>query len=90
LRRAIDTCRHPVYVFHWRGERIKQVVTRRWREEQAKHGSQKVLLHTMRHTALLAEERALLRGKGEQAAVVKPLLVPNLSQLAAELEDAVA
>ena len=50
-RRAIDTCRHPVYVFHWRGERIKQVVTRRWREEQAKYGSQKVLLHTMRHTA---------------------------------------
>lgn len=48
--RAIHTDRHPEFVFHWRGDRIKQVVTAKWREVQAQHGDQKVLMHTMRHT----------------------------------------
>jgi integrase len=49
-RRALDVKRHPELVFHWRGERIKQVVTRTWREVQREHGTEKVLLHTMRHS----------------------------------------
>ena len=49
-RRVIDTKGHPELVFHWRGQRIKQVVTKTWREAQAKHGTEKVLMHAMRHT----------------------------------------
>lgn len=51
--RAIHTDRHPEFVFHYRGGKIKQVVTKTWRDTM--HGAlgeqQKVVLHTMRHSA---------------------------------------
>ena len=52
-RRATASDRHPTLVFHWRGEKIHQVVTKRWRREWAATmgGKTKVLLHTMRHSA---------------------------------------
>lgn len=53
-RRAIDPERHPEYVFYYNGRagktRIKQVVTKAWRDHMAQFGTQKVLLHTMRHS----------------------------------------
>lgn len=69
-RRYAAEDRHPEYVFHYRGERITQVLTKAWRAARAAVRMPTVAFHTMRHcgqswlaqSGVDAEMRARLGG----------------------------
>lgn len=48
-RRYAAKDRHPEWVFHYRGERITQVLTKTWRAARAAANLPGVSFHTMRH-----------------------------------------
>lgn len=69
-RRYAAKDRHPEYVFHYRGEKITQVLTKAWREARSAVEMPTVTFHTMRHCGqswlaqlgVSAEMRARLGG----------------------------
>jgi len=69
-RRHAAQDRHPEYAFHYRGEKITQVVTKSWRAARNTANMPTVSLHTMRHCGqswlaqqgVSAEMRARLGG----------------------------
>lgn len=69
-RRYAAEDRHPEWVFHYRGERITQVLTKTWRAAREAVNMPEVSFHTMRHcgqswlaqSGVSAEMRARLGG----------------------------
>ncbi|MPZ41937.1 MAG: tyrosine-type recombinase/integrase [Betaproteobacteria bacterium] len=97
-RKAAD--RHPVYVFHYRGNKIFHVVTKAWRKRREAAGLvENITLHTMRHCGnswlaqrgVPAEIRARLGGWSMRGAKIMDgythLFLDNLRPYLAILDD---
>jgi integrase len=99
-REAVD--RHPVYVFHYRGQKIFHVVTKAWRKHRTAAGlTENITLHTMRHCGnswlaqrgVSAEVRARLGGWSVRGAKIMDgythLYIDNLRPYVAMLDEEV-